>query len=678
MRVAILCLPALASVASAQEPRFLAWESDVTQPDYILNIAPHDYPPFLHWDLREFPDCKIPWSLSPVPVPDLDQNGMADTAADRAAAVAEFGQAFASWASVSPAVIDFVGVNPGDPQAFGMALDANNTLGFLDAALDDVQEECAPPLSLPCGGIPPGSVIVSAGPNGLLETVPQGDDRIAGTSIVDGGNGIAESRANNQGGVDGVAGGTLAIAGLFFDNQSGVILEADIVFDTAETWALGLAGNAAGSNTFNLRATALHEIGHFLGIAHCSFAHPGGVDANDGITPTMYSSVNPFDGDSFNTTLEPADCDALRFLYSPDLGDAPDPFPFLNLFNYYPTLVHGLVPRRVLNGVQLFYPAYGAEHLFGTFARNYQYEWLGPAIDDGDECEALPVDQFDDGVEFEGAFQPGGPGVDVKITVSTNVDRHMKQHAYLPYPIYVNGWFDWNADGDWDDVGEHVIGSGAFGIAVAPLIVPSTEILIETVIPPAGATPGGWARFRLDWGEDVGQDKSFDETLNLVRGAAQFGEVEDYEIPYGPSAPMPYCSAKSSSAGCLASIGTSVAAQPVSGASGYSVLATGVHSFKNGLLFGSPSGAAAFPFNGGTLCVNPPLKRGPIVASGGAAANTCTGAYATEVNDGVSFPSGLDAGAGGSGWYQYWYRDPQNGAGNLGTALSNAVQLDFQ
>ena len=139
-----------------------------------------------------------------------------------------------------------------------------------------------------------------------------------------------------------------------------------------------------------------------------------------------------------------------------------------------------------------------------------------------------------------------------------------------------------------------------------------------------------------------------------------------------------YCTAKTSSVGCAASISTNDPTnQPVSGAGGYSVTATDVHSFKNGLLFASTGGAAATPFSGGTLCMNPPLKRGPIVNSGGSGTSSCDGAFAQVVNDGQVIPFGLDAGSGNTGWYQWWYRDPANGAGPLGTALSNAVQLDF-
>ena len=140
-----------------------------------------------------------------------------------------------------------------------------------------------------------------------------------------------------------------------------------------------------------------------------------------------------------------------------------------------------------------------------------------------------------------------------------------------------------------------------------------------------------------------------------------------------------YCTAKTSSAGCVATIGTSDSAnQPISGVGGYSVTARRVQGEKTGLLFASISGPSAIPFGGGTLCMNPPLKRGPVQFSGGSSPVECNGRYTTLVNDGTSFPIGMDPGAGMSATYQYWYRDPSNGAGNFGTALSDAVLLTFQ
>ena len=140
-----------------------------------------------------------------------------------------------------------------------------------------------------------------------------------------------------------------------------------------------------------------------------------------------------------------------------------------------------------------------------------------------------------------------------------------------------------------------------------------------------------------------------------------------------------YCTAKTSSAGCVTTVSTSDPSnQPISGAGGYSVMASNVQEAKTGLLFMSVTGPATIPFSGGTLCMNPPLKRGAIQFSGGDNPVECDGSYSTLVNGGTIFPVGNDAGPGVSATYQYWYRDRANGAGKLGTALSNAVFLTFQ
>jgi len=145
----------------------------------------------------------------------------------------------------------------------------------------------------------------------------------------------------------------------------------------------------------------------------------------------------------------------------------------------------------------------------------------------------------------------------------------------------------------------------------------------------------------------------------------------------GLVAPMTYCTPKTSSAGCVTAIAASSASAPTSGAGDFTLDAVDVQEGMNGLLFTSVSGAAALPFNGGTLCMNPPLKRGPIQNSGGSMPGGCAGSFSTVVNDGLVIPLGLDAGPGNQAHYQYFYRDPGNGPGALGSALSDAIAVCF-
>ena len=136
-----------------------------------------------------------------------------------------------------------------------------------------------------------------------------------------------------------------------------------------------------------------------------------------------------------------------------------------------------------------------------------------------------------------------------------------------------------------------------------------------------------------------------------------------------------YCTAKTSSAGCVASMlpDAELGCDPVSGAADFSARAVEIQGFHNGLLFFSFNGAAAFPFSGGTLCMNPPLGRGPVTNSGGSGPLACDGSFALIINDGGPW----DPGPGMTTWMQAWYRDPQNGPGLLGTALSDAIVFGF-
>ncbi|MCK6446754.1 MAG: right-handed parallel beta-helix repeat-containing protein [Planctomycetes bacterium] len=125
-----------------------------------------------------------------------------------------------------------------------------------------------------------------------------------------------------------------------------------------------------------------------------------------------------------------------------------------------------------------------------------------------------------------------------------------------------------------------------------------------------------------------------------------------------------YCTAKVNSLGCtplIAANGSSSASSP----SGFVIDCVGVRNQKLGLLFYGVNGPAAAPFQGGTLCVAAPIKRTPLVDSGGSAspANDCTGRFAIDMN---AFAAGSLGGAplpelsvvGTVVHTQWWGRDP--------------------
>jgi hypothetical protein len=125
-----------------------------------------------------------------------------------------------------------------------------------------------------------------------------------------------------------------------------------------------------------------------------------------------------------------------------------------------------------------------------------------------------------------------------------------------------------------------------------------------------------------------------------------------------------YCTAKTNSLGCVPSIAWS-GVPNVSSSSGFVIEGHDVRNNKPGLLFYGVDGRDALPFQGGVLCVHAPLRRTPVVHSGGAPfpAEDCSGIYSVDMN---SFAFGTLGGqpnpalrvVGTTVDCQWWGRDP--------------------
>jgi hypothetical protein len=125
-----------------------------------------------------------------------------------------------------------------------------------------------------------------------------------------------------------------------------------------------------------------------------------------------------------------------------------------------------------------------------------------------------------------------------------------------------------------------------------------------------------------------------------------------------------YCVAKTNSLGCLPHI-FSTGNHQSGDQEGFVVYCTNVRNHKSGLLFYGFSGVLNSPFQGGTLCVRPPIKRSTAVNAGGnpSPANDCSGVLLIDMS---SFAQGLLGGnpaplldvPGTVVWCQWWGRDP--------------------
>ncbi|MCC6405918.1 MAG: FG-GAP repeat protein [Planctomycetes bacterium] len=170
---------------------------------------------------------------------------------------------------------------------------------------------------------------------------------------------------------------------------------------------------------------------------------------------------------------------------------------------------------------------------------------------------------------------------------------------------------------------------------------------------------------------------------DLVAAGAPWGETAPTGLSTGEAyvfqlVPPPlvraYCTAKPNSQGCaptMAWTGFPSASNP----NPFELTCSQTLNYKWGLLFYGTA-EAAIPFQGGTLCVAPPIERTDVQHSGGSSTGSdCTGAFSYDMN--ARIQSGVDPTlvAGAAGFAQYWSRDP---ADPFTTSLSNAVEFHIE
>jgi hypothetical protein len=204
-------------------------------------------------------------------------------------------------------------------------------------------------------------------------------------------------------------------------------------------------------------------------------------------------------------------------------------------------------------------------------------------------------------------------------------------------------------------------GNGAW-----PNSSPNNLGVLNTPLQSIAVTPGVWTLECYDW-----------------YLAADSGVFASWELhgDLGVGAPTVFCTAGTSTSGCVPSISGS--AQPsASLASPCTLTVTNVEGQRSGLVFYGidNAGFAALPWAPGStsfLCVKPPTQRTPAQTSGGTS-GACDGQLLLDWNAfQAAFPGSLGSpwSVGDSVYAQGWYRDP---AAPKTTNLSDALELTYQ
>lgn len=146
--------------------------------------------------------------------------------------------------------------------------------------------------------------------------------------------------------------------------------------------------------------------------------------------------------------------------------------------------------------------------------------------------------------------------------------------------------------------------------------------------------------------------------------------IDDLTVRFGETST--YCTAKTNSQGCTP--GVAFSGMPsLTDPTPFDITASQVISRKPGLLFYGHTGRDALPFQGGTLCVHPPILRTPVQSSGGnPPPDDCSGTFHFDFNAWIQSGSDPIINLGSTLNAQFWYRDPRSPSG---TGLTNAIEF---
>lgn len=135
------------------------------------------------------------------------------------------------------------------------------------------------------------------------------------------------------------------------------------------------------------------------------------------------------------------------------------------------------------------------------------------------------------------------------------------------------------------------------------------------------------------------------------------------------SAPQIYCEPQRNSFGCKSAIEFS-GAPSVTAGEGFTVRARRLVSSSRGFLFYGTGYPCLMPFQGGYLCMDPPIVHVRMESTGGSASPDCTGGLSVDFNAWIASGADPRLVAGENVSLQAWSRDP---VAPFGTNLTDAV-----
>jgi len=463
------------------------------------------------------------------------------------------------------------------------------------------------------------------------------------------------------------------------------------------------AGTLVGQATYVGRSGGAPLVA-YSGSVHLMVWEDDLTDPNDHVYGQIISAAGGLVGAPFPITTQPLPevpvgvaSDGTGFLVA--YTREGDPTPGLHrVFGRIVTPAGGVGPELVLSS------GYGV------------VEGSGNAAFDGVNYLVVWNDD-QNGFEVWGRFvsPTGGLEAEFPINVSPAQNHEFSTAVLFDGASHLVAWADdVGGAGEWDILGQLVSPAGALVGGVIPICAPPGAQVFpclgtdgvhwlvtwtdmandangnQTCDPGEQSCWDLWGRYLTPLGTPMGaewpivtwNDDQFGTALAL--GAGKFlmvfndgtmvPETGDVWGTFLPPAgfPVPYCTAKVNSKGCTPEV-TFSGIPSASDPDPFAVGAVQVINNKNGILFYgyAPNN---LPFQGGYLCVQPPIKRTPVQNSGGnPPPNDCSGSFSFNFNGQIQ--GGADPGLvpGVSVYDQYWYRDPQSSST---TGLSDAVAFD--